>query len=170
MKLTYTIILASMVLIATSAYAGTYSLALPISKITFGSTGNLYIYPAQETTFKRSIDHGGGVVTDYPSVQHIVPNPAGCSDTSRIVMKSDHPLYEHLVGRIHAGYGLFGVNFAKFYISSSECTVGSPTMLRIRESFYGLNELVCNSDLEYQYETDSNPNTSYSCRVDEVKW
>lgn len=170
MKLSHTIILASMVLTATSVYAGTYSQSLPISEITFGSTGNLYIYPAQETTVKRIINHGGGAVTDYISVEHTIPNPASCSNTTRVVMKSNHPLYEHLVGRIQVGWGVGGINFAKFYISSSECTLDSPTMLRMKESVYGLYELACNSDLEYQYETDSDPNTSYQCGADEIKW
>ncbi len=168
MKSIITVFFISMVLAASSVYAGGYSQAMPIREITFGSTGNLYIYPAQETSIIRNINHGGGTVTDYQVIQHVIPNPASCSTTNRIVMKANHPLYEYLIGRIRVGWAPYS-DF-KFYISSSECTLGSPTMLRMKEVVEGIMGIACNLELMYQYNTDNDPDTRYQCNIRDIRY
>ncbi len=171
MRSIITVLFVSMVLVASSAYAGVYSQSLPIREITFGSTGNLYIYPAQESTVRKTVDHGGGPTTDLTVVPHFIPNPASCSRTDRITLKSDHPLYEILVNRMQAGISApWNFLFPRFYISSSECTVGSPTMLRMKEVVNGVIDQACNLELMYQYNTDTDATTNYSCTITAIKY
>lgn len=126
-----------------AAFADQYSQAAKVSTVTIGSTGNWYFYP---TTAINIVDIGPWLLTDGtgplpPAFRHAVANPAGCSDPTRYVLDSNAGNFRDVIDSLKVagfsvGGGAFLPEFAssgfQFYVSSSKCTVDSPTIVRVR--------------------------------------
>lgn len=125
-----------------AATADQYSLPAVVSHITVGSTGNWYFYPI---TAHDVVHDYTGAFTDpdtfsEEATDHVVANPAGCSNPTRYVLDAKAGNYDEVIdalkifgtSQLQLSGGVILVGGFQFYVSSSKCSSSSPKIIRLR--------------------------------------